>query len=216
MASWYGDAFSSAAYVGDWRLWLFLAALSALILAVVSLVWVRPIKRRRCRGGNFSGGFIPYADGNAGVSVQVGTGLGPNDAFHPIVLGFGAFVAATSADFDETLSSLAWAACETGAVFNLNVVLTDALARGTPQPVTATLYYSPACAGSFVATPVTATVEVGSTDPASYCLSNTTDEVIVGPGDRIALLLSAGTTGDNVVFLNVNAGLRYDFAPFSH
>jgi hypothetical protein len=211
------ESFSTAMYVGDWRLWIFLAIIVALFLAVLALAW-RPTGKQGRRGKSganvaFSGGFLAYADGNAGDSVNVGTGLGPSDAFPPIVLGNGAFVAATAADFQETLSSLAWTACNTGAVRNLNVVLTDAIAQTAPQTVTATVYQSPACGGSFVATALAAAVIVSDEDPASYCINNVVDIVNVNPGDRIALLISAGTTAADVVFLNINGGLQYDFAP---
>jgi hypothetical protein len=211
------EYFSSTMDLGDWRLWIFVAIILALFLAVLALAWhPRGKQGRRGKSGSnvaFSGGFLPYADGNAGSSVQVGTGLGISDAFPPIVLGYGAFVAATAADFEETLSSLAWTACNTGAVRNLNVVLTDAVARSGTQTVTATIYRSPACGGSFVATALAAAVAVTDEDPLSYCIRNAVDIVDVSPGDRIALLISAGTTATDVVFLNISGGLQYDFAP---
>jgi hypothetical protein len=208
---------SKNANLPDTTLLIFIAIILALFFAVLALSW-KPTGARGKRGKSgcnvaYSGGYLGYADGADGEPFEIGNSLDTGAAFAPIVLGTVGITTVSEFNFDEKLSSLSVVACNTGAVRNLHVVASNALASTGTVPLTATLWVSRACGGPFQETDLSSTVSVSSIDPATYCFSDRVHDVYVYPGDRFVILVEAGTTDTQSITLNLNAGQQYDFIP---
>jgi hypothetical protein len=160
-------------------------------------------------GGGGSRKFIAlggYGTDFTDTSLALLVGLGTSADTFPYTPGDPAF--------DLYLSSVAWAANQTGTLQDLSVVLYESsrdMDTSSNSGFQTQLWLSPACGNSFTGTSLL--INQGLTlSPTTYCLLNTTDTVPINPGDRVALILiptGGGISGGVITCNAVNAGYDY-------
>lgn len=192
-----------------------LVAITALVVAVVAYIKQSHFKKNNQKNSQKT--MIPFSAGimseTGGATVTIG------NAENASVIGFGDFSASTISPIADQIRAYSFVVPYTGVLRNLNINVEAGVSAGAdPQVFSATIYRAAFagtcgatnCGVDLEATTLTADATLTAT-VGVFCVSDRCHSVRVSKGDRIALVVSSGTTtADFALVFNISGGIEID------